>query len=105
MFLLRRIKRLLDALRALRVFYKTSAQLSHMNEKEEKMSSIKERDVCRLVIERNEVLSSQIKSLVIEAAGSKLDQEELKNLFSKVEAAQISSTDGTVGAISKLFSK
>tara|TARA_R100000008_G_scaffold74193_1_gene52913 strand:- start:5351 stop:5560 length:210 start_codon:yes stop_codon:yes gene_type:complete len=69
------------------------------------MSSAKERDVCRLVIERNEVLSNQVKNLILEAAGSQLDQEVLKDLFGKVEAAQVSSTNGTVGAISNLFSK
>tara|TARA_R110000824_G_scaffold198468_1_gene382490 strand:+ start:356 stop:586 length:231 start_codon:yes stop_codon:yes gene_type:complete len=76
-----------------------------MNDTEEKMSVPKEREVCRLVIDRNEVMANQIKNIVIEIAGSKLTAEELKDVSNRVSAAQTTSTDGTVGAISKLFSK
>jgi len=76
-----------------------------MNDVEEKMSVIKEREVCRLVIERNEVMADQMKNIVIEIAGSKLSPEELKEVSRRVSAAQTISTDGIIGAISKLFSK
>lgn len=72
---------------------------------EKNVKIIKERDVCRIIIDRNEVLASKISELIVAELGGDLDTGRLREVISKIKAETVMTTDTTVDAVIKLFAK
>ena len=66
---------------------------------------VKEKDVCRIILDRNEVLAARISNLLIESTGKDLDEERLRSLVAEIKAETTKSSNSTVDAIISLFSK
>ena len=67
------------------------------------MGNVKQRDVCRMVLDRNEVLADQIATLILESVGNEVSNESLKDLIVKIKAETTKSSNSTVDAIINLF--
>jgi hypothetical protein len=67
--------------------------------------AVKEKDVCRIILDRNEVLAARISNLLIESAGKDLDEKHLRSLVAEIKAETTKSSNSTVDAIISLFSK
>ncbi len=50
------------------------------------MNSVKENDVCRTIIDRNEVLSQKISQNIASELGSEVDNGKLRELLAKIRA-------------------
>lgn len=77
----------------------------NMRSTKKKSTDVKERDVCRIILDRNEVLASRISNLLIESAGKDLDEKQLRDLVSKIKAETVKSSNSTVDTIINLFSR
>ena len=74
--------------------------------KEEKfLANINQRDVCRVILDRNEVLGTRITELVMEKAGNDIDPAALRDLVQLIRAETTKSSNATVDAVVNLFSK
>jgi len=71
--------------------------------KEKIVGNVKQRDVCRMVLDRNEVLADQIATLILESVGNEVSNESLKDLIVKIKAETTKSSNSTVDAIINLF--
>jgi hypothetical protein len=69
------------------------------------MQKVSERDVCRIIMDRNEVLSSKIAEIVIAAVGNDTDSQKLKELVDKIKGETTKMTNTTLDAVIKQFSK
>ena len=67
------------------------------------MGNVKQRDVCRMVLDRNEVLADQIATLILESVGNEVSNESLRDLIVKIKAETTKSSNSTVDAIINLF--
>ena len=72
---------------------------------EKNVKIVKERDVCRIIMDRNEVLASKISELVVTELGGDLGTDRLREVISKIKAETTRTTDTTMDAVIKLFAK
>ena len=65
---------------------------------------VSEGKVCRAIIDRNEVMASQVLTTVMENLGSKASQKDYADLKKQLDAVVAVHTDGLVKQVSKMFS-
>ena len=94
-----------EASRKVQIPSRSKIEEENMRSTKKKSTDVKERDVCRIILDRNEVLASRISNLLIESAGKDLDEKQLRDLVSKIKAETVKSSNSTVDTIINLFSR
>ena len=90
-----------ERLTALRKFYKISEKLSHIHDKERKMSKkgLTQSQLCRSISDRHDVLAQQVFSAVTESLDENLDRDQMTKIKEQINGIVKKHSDAVVSLV------